>query len=306
MHVLFLAQSCVAAAPPLAALLDAGYTVSAVILAGRPGEPGEPERLARQAGVPIVWVASVAEATAAMQAAPTAVAVAACFPWRLPAVALAIPPLGVLNVHPSLLPAGRGPEPIFWTLRRGERASGVTVHRMDTGLDTGPIVAQMVRDIPDGIRAPALEAALMAEGGRLLVDALPRLAAGTLEPRPQPDHGASYAPRPAAEDWTMMTSLPAAWAWRFARGVAPLGGPLRVIAGNEVIPVCDAVAWSPEERLPMRVIAEEDGTVRVRFSPGWVRFRLGTGRGWQGGGVARWQGDEPPATLPPSSGRHES
>ena len=280
MHILFLGQSCAAAAPPLAALLEAGHDVAAVVLAGRPsGQPGEPERLARRASVPPVWVGSAAEATAVMRAATPEVAVAACFPWRLPAAVLAIPPLGVLNVHPSLLPAGRGPEPVFWTLRRGEVVSGVTVHRMDTGLDTGPIVAQTRMDILDGIRAPALEEALMAEGGRLLVDALPQLAAGTLQPWLQPEQGASYASRPAAADWTMMTSLPAAWAWRFARGVAQLGGPLRVITGGEAIPVCDAVAWSPEEWLPERVIVEDEATLRVRFSPGWVRFRRGTSRG---------------------------
>jgi methionyl-tRNA formyltransferase len=233
-----------------------------------------------------------------MQAAPTAVAVAACFPWRLPAAALAIPPTGVLNVHPSLLPAGRGPEPVFWTLRRGVGVSGVTVHRMDTGLDTGPIVAQTTMDILDGIRAPALEEALMAKGGRLLVTALPQLAAGTLRPWPQPEEGASYASPPTAADWTMMTSLPAAWAWRFARGVAPLGGPLRVIAGGEAISVCDAVAWSPEDRLPERVIVEDEATLRVRFSPGWVRFRRGARRR---DSVTEWQGDEEEALTPDAS-----
>jgi methionyl-tRNA formyltransferase len=276
MHILFLGQSCAAAAPPLEALLEAGHDVAAVVLAGRPsGESGEPERLAQRAGASPVWVGSAAEATAVMRAVLPDVVVAACFPWRLPAAALAIPPTGVLNVHPSLLPAGRGPEPVFWTLRRGVGVSGVTVHRMDTGLDTGPIVAQTTMDILDGIRAPALEEALMAEGGRLLVAALPQLAAGTLRPWPQPEEGASYASPPTAADWTMMTSLPAAWAWRFARGVAPLGGPLHVIAGGEAISVCDAVAWSPEDRLPERVIVEDEATLRVRFSPGWVRFRRG-------------------------------
>jgi hypothetical protein len=71
----------------------------------------------------------------------------------------------------------------------------------------------------------------------------------------------------------MMSSLPAAWAWRFARGVAPLGGPLTAIAGGAVIRVVDALDWSPHEQLPERVMDEVDGIVRVRFSPGWVRFR---------------------------------
>ena len=273
-RVLFLGQSCAAAMPPLMALIDAGCEISAVVLARQPGARlGEIQRFATGKGIPVQWVKSAARATDALRTIAPEVAVAACFPWRLPGAALEIPPLGILNVHPSLLPAGRGPEPVFWTLRRGEPVTGATVHRMDAGFDTGPIVAQAEMAIPDGIRAPALERDLMARGGSLVVDALPALAAGTLEPWPQPSEGVTYAPVPAAADWTMMTSLPAAWAWRFARGIAPLGGPLTAIAGDAVIRVADALDWSPNQRLPERVVDGGDGTVRVRFSPGWVRFR---------------------------------
>jgi methionyl-tRNA formyltransferase len=124
-----------------------------------------------------------------------------------------------------------------------------------------------------GIRAPDLERELMTRGGELLIEALPQLAAGTLIPQPQPPNGASLAPTPSPADWTMITSLPAAWAWRFARGVAPLHGPLTMLVANAVIPVADAIDWSPDERLAERVVTEGDGTLRVRFSPGWVRFQ---------------------------------
>ena len=273
-RVLFLGQSCAAAMPPLAALIEAGVEIPAVVLARQPGARlGEIQRVASTAGIPVVWVRSAAEATDAIRAAAPEVAVAACFPWRLPHAALEIPPLGILNVHPSLLPAGRGPEPVFWTLRRGEPVTGVTIHRMDAGFDTGPIVAQAEMAVPEGVRAPDLERALMTRGGSLLVDALLELAAGTLQPQPQPSQGVTYAPVPSPADWTMMSSLPAAWAWHFARGVAPLGGPLTAIAGGTAIRVVDALDWSPDEKLPERVIDDGDGTVRVRFSPGWVRFR---------------------------------
>ncbi len=274
MHVLFLGQSCAAALPPLTALLEAGHEISAVVLARQPGARlGDTQRVAEGAGIPVVWVRAVAEAAAALRAAAPRVAVAACFPWRLPGTVLEAPPLGVLNVHPSLLPAGRGAEPVFWTLRRGERVTGVTVHRMDAGLDTGPIVAQAKLAVVQGVRAPDLERELMAMGGRLLIAALPALEAGTLRPRAQSAEGVSFSPVPAAVDWTIAPLLPAAWAWNFARGVAPLQGPLTVVAGGTVIPVADALDWSADERLPERVMDEGDGTVRVRFAPGWVRFR---------------------------------
>jgi len=64
------------------------------------------------------------------------------FPWKVPADALAVPPLGWLNGHPSLLPRHRGPVPIAWAIRNGDTDVGVTFHRMDAELDTGPILAQ--------------------------------------------------------------------------------------------------------------------------------------------------------------------
>jgi methionyl-tRNA formyltransferase len=273
-RVLFLGQSCATAMPPLAALLEAGFTIPAVVLARQPGTRlDEIQRVAAGAGIPVVWVNSAVEATEAIRSLAPQVAVAACFLWRLPRQAYETPPLGILNVHPSLLPAGRGPEPVFWTLRRGEPVTGVTVHRMDAGFDTGPIVAQAQMPVPAGISAPELERDLMTVGGSLLVDALPALAAGTLQPRPQPTEGVSQAPVPGPADWTMMSSLPAAWAWRFARGVAPLGGPLTAIAGGRAIRVAAALDWSPDERLLESVLDVGDDTVQVRFSPGWVRFR---------------------------------
>ncbi|MCD6030110.1 MAG: fmt [Thermomicrobiales bacterium] len=274
MRVLFLGQSCAAAVPPLAALLAAGHEVSAVVLARRPGARlGETQRVAEGAGAPVVWVRSTAEAAAVVRAHAPRVAVAACFPWRLPGSVVEAPPLGILNVHPSLLPAGRGAEPVFWTLRRGERVTGVTVHRMDAGLDTGPIAAQAEMAVAEGVRAPDLERALMTLGGRLLVEALPALDAGALRLRPQPAVGGSVSPVPSTADWSISPLLPARWAWNFARGVAPLRGPLTVLAGGEAIPVGDVVDWSPDERVAERVVDEGDGIVRVRFAPGWVRFR---------------------------------
>jgi methionyl-tRNA formyltransferase len=273
-RVLFLGQSCSTALPPLIALLEAGFPIPAVVLARQPGRRlDEIQRVAASAGIPVVWVNSAAEATEVIRSVAPQVAVAACFLWRLPREACETPPLGILNVHPSLLPAGRGAEPVFWTLRRGERVTGVTVHRMDEGFDTGPIVAQAEMPVRAGIAAPDLEQDLMTLGGSLLVDALPGLAAGTLQPWPQPMLGASRAPVPKPADWTMMASLPAAWAWRFAQGVAPLGGPLTAIAGGTAIRVAAALDWSPDERLPEPVLDDGDGTVRVRFAPGWVRFR---------------------------------
>jgi methionyl-tRNA formyltransferase len=280
MRVVMFGMACAASAPPLAALLAAGIEIPLLVIGERrptagvvaPGD-SPPERLARDAGIPVVRGHRIDAALvdALRRLAPDAIAVA-CFPFRLPPPLLALPPLGCLNVHPSLLPRGRGPEPIFWTLRRGERETGATVFRMDGRFDAGPIVAQARLPVPPGVRAPTLERDLMTLGGRLLVEALPPLAAGALQPAPQDDALATTAPMPTPADWLMATSLPAGWAWAFARGVAPLGGPLAVQVGREVIPVRDALDHDPAAPLPAPVIAAGDGALQVRFRPGWVRF----------------------------------
>jgi methionyl-tRNA formyltransferase len=114
----------------------------------------------------------------------------------------------------------------------------------------------------------------MAIGARALSAALPALVSGSLEPRPQQDDGATLAPFPTPDDWTISTLLSAAWAWRFARGVALLGGPLRVVTNDRVIPVADALEWSVDALPDAAVMDAGDGTVLVQFSPGWVRFLL--------------------------------
>lgn len=277
LRVLYLGQPCAASAPSLTALLAAGFQVTTVVLAGQPGPfPSETERLVAKYGVPLHWVTSAAGVTAILRASAPDIAVAACFPWRLGKAARGAPPLGILNVHPSLLPAGRGAEPVFWTLRHGKTVTGATVHHMDAGLDTGPVVAQAKLAVPAGIRAPELEWQLMTLGGQLLVETLPALTAGTLHPWPQPERGITLAPIPTPADWTITAMLPAGWAWSFARGVAPLGGPLTVVTTDAIIPVTDALDWSPLDRLPERIIDEGDGTIRVRFSSGWVRFQRAT------------------------------
>jgi methionyl-tRNA formyltransferase len=149
------------------------------------------------------------------------------------------------------------------------------VHVIEEGFDTGPIVAREEIETPEGVRAPELEERLMALGGRLVVEVLPRLVAGEITPTAQDATKVTLAPVPAAADWVMPTNLPARWAYSFARGVATLGGPLAVQVGGtgERYEVRDAVDYG-EETMDARVVVEGGGVVRVRFRPGWVGFRV--------------------------------
>jgi methionyl-tRNA formyltransferase len=106
---------------------------------------------------------------------------------------LAAPRLGCLNVHASLLPRWRGAAPIQRAILAGDGETGITIMQMDAGLDTGPILLQQAIPIAPTTTAGQLTARLAEIGARLMLDALDRLASGTLAARPQPEDGVTYA-----------------------------------------------------------------------------------------------------------------
>ncbi|MBN2001827.1 MAG: methionyl-tRNA formyltransferase [Anaerolineae bacterium] len=133
------------------------------------------------------------------------VIVVAAYGQILPQAVLDIPPFGVLNVHASLLPRHRGASPIQGAILAGDAASGVTIMKMDAGLDTGPILAQ--QEVPIGADESAgdLERRLAQVGANLLITILPEYLSGCLHPRPQPEEGVTItrllSPSAALIDW---------------------------------------------------------------------------------------------------------
>ncbi len=131
------------------------------------------------------------------------IVVMASFDQILTAQTLAVPTRGWLNVHPSLLPRHRGPEPIYWTIVNGDREAGITVHQTVPRIDAGPILAQRRIEVYDEDTAGTLSKRLVAEGLGALDETLARLQEGPPEAmRPQVDRG-SYEPpvRQVELDW---------------------------------------------------------------------------------------------------------
>jgi methionyl-tRNA formyltransferase len=179
--------------------------------------------------------------------APDAICVA-CFSLYIPRAILAIPRLGCLNVHPSLLPTNRGPDPLFWTFHDGHHETGVTIHLMDEGLDSGPIVAQEKISVPDGIPYAQLEAECAALGGKLLAQSLWQLYHGTAILTLQDESKSSYLPLPAEKDYVVIAAeWKARRVYNFICGVASSGMPVTLITGDESIQVTNAVSYSPED-----------------------------------------------------------
>lgn len=162
---------------------------------------------------------------------PDLIAVAA-YGQILPPNLLALPRLGCVNVHTSLLPRYRGAAPIQWAIINGDQGTGVTIMKMDAGLDTGDILAQEVTAIRSEDNAETLHDRLAEMGANLLVRAILKLANGEIQPRPQPAEGVSYAPKIRKEDGRVDWTRPAATIWNRVRGLAPWPGAFTCLPGG--------------------------------------------------------------------------
>ena len=160
------------------------------------------------------------------------------FPWKIPPDALAVPRRGWLNGHPSLLPRHRGPVPVAWAIRNGDAEVGVTFHRMDAELDTGPILAQASFPLGEYTVPNELYERMGPVVMETLATALARLVAGD-EGTVQPE-GGGYESFLGDDDARLDPSRPAlelhrlVWAWRYAVPVGELNGALVELGGETV------------------------------------------------------------------------
>ena len=202
-RLLFLGMNSVFSRTVLATLIEQGMRPSLLIMPGfGPAKPHPGLRL-----IPVATqsagesLASLAESQGiALHYAPRPddpetlavianlqpdVGLIACYPRKLPAAILRLPRRGFLNLHPSLLPAYRGPNPIYWQLRAGETRTGVTLHVVDDGLDSGPIVAQREVALAAGMSREQIDALMAVQGAGLLRSYLEDYLGGRLPTRPQ-------------------------------------------------------------------------------------------------------------------------
>ena len=147
---------------------------------------------------------------------------------------LALPPRGMVNVHPSLLPALRGPAPVEWAVIKGLEQTGVTIMQLDAGMDTGPILHQIPDHVDPDVTGGELSEHLAELGAQALVETLALLEQGDLRPMLQDESGATYAPKLTREiariDWTKDAASIA----RLIRGLDPRPGAWTELDGVEV------------------------------------------------------------------------
>jgi methionyl-tRNA formyltransferase len=154
----------------------------------------------------------------------------------VPAALLQLMPHGILNIHPSLLPRHRGASPIQATIAAGDAETGVTIMRMDEGLDTGPTVARTAWATTGRETAPELEQHAAAEGAELLERTLEGWLAGETRAEPQPDAGATLTRRLRRRDAALDPARSAAELERQVRAHVPWpGSTLATTAGQVTV-----------------------------------------------------------------------
>lgn len=272
------------AAPTLEAVAAAGHRLLEVVTQpDRPSGRGQPlaaspvKQAALRLGLPVYQPERIKHLEAGAHLAelgPDAMVVVG-YGQIIPQSVIDIPPLGILNVHASLLPKYRGAAPIQWAIARGEMRTGVTTMRIDAGLDTGDILLQRATEIDAEETALELGARLAAMGAELLVATLAALEKGSLVPVPQDSTQATYAPllkkedgridwrRPAREIHNLVRAVGPPWPGAFSDG--PSG---RLMVGRTKL--CPAPADA--KRLAPGQLVQDHGRVLVGTGDGLLEL----------------------------------
>jgi methionyl-tRNA formyltransferase len=268
------------AVPSLNVLIDAHQVVGVVTQPDRPAGRGRElrespvKRLALEHDVPLYqpWSLRMPEALTQLADWRPDVIVVAAFGQILSQDVLDLPPHGCLNVHASLLPRWRGAAPVAAAILAGDEVTGVTIMKMDAGLDTGPILAQREEPIRlDDTRATLTER-LSGVGAELLAETLPLYVAGDLEPRRQADEKATFADQLRKEDGEMDWSRPAVELDRKIRAFTPWPGTFTFWRGRrlKVLEASPLPEWRGDAE-PGTVVEVEHGAA-VATGEGTLRL----------------------------------
>jgi len=228
------------AVPTLEAIVRAGHEVAAVVT-----QPDRPRGRGQNAAAPPVKQAALAlglevyqpervrrpEAVEQLRAVGCEAMVVVGYGQIIPQVVIDMAPLGIINVHASLLPRYRGAGPVQWAIVRGETRTGVTTMRINAGLDTGDMLLKAETAIGPDETAVELGTRLAAMGAELLVKTLDGLNAGTIVAEPQNDAEATLAPLLKKEDGAIDWRLPAQTIHNLVRGLQPWPGARTVFRG---------------------------------------------------------------------------
>lgn len=270
------------AVPSLRALLGEGFEVPVVIT-----QPDRPHGRSRSQLIPPpVKQAALAEGLPVLQPerpetppflealrsyAPD-LGVVVAYGHILKPEVLALPRLGMLNVHASLLPQLRGADPIRHAILQGLSETGVSIMQMDAGLDTGPVLLRVPTAVAPDETAGDLAARLAELGALALLEALASIASGSARPEPQDPSRATYAPKITRElarlDWSRDTEHLA----RVVRAMDPRPGAWSTLRGREVKLFGPQRADPPEPGTPPGLVLQTEPALVIATGDGALQF----------------------------------
>ena len=235
---------------------------------GRRTAPTPVKQRALELNIPVIQPPTLRtpDAVAALASYRPEIIIVAAYGQLLPPAILDLPPLGCLNIHPSLLPQHRGPSPVAAAILAGAAATGVSIMQLDAGMDTGPIIAQRQRPITPHDNAATLTAILFKDGATLLNAIIPQWATAAIKAIPQDDAQATYTAKieraAGLADWT----LPAAQLARIQRAYTPWPGLYTRWNGKELKLL--AVSAIPGNAPPGLVITPPDPDIPTPIAIG--------------------------------------
>lgn len=209
-----------------------------------------------------------AEAQADLRALDAELMVVVAYGLILPQATLDIPKHGCFNIHASLLPRWRGAAPIQRAILAGDNETGITIMRMEAGLDTGPMLLKESLPINGDTNAASLHDALAAMGAKLIVEAVDKLSRGELREEVQPAEGASYAKKISKEEARLDWTLPAEELALRVRGYNPMPVAWTELAGERVRIFEARMEPGNADAAPGSVVAEQDDGIRVACGAG--------------------------------------
>ena len=203
------------------------------------------------------------------------VIVVAAYGLILPQAVLDVPPFGCLNVHGSILPRHRGAAPITSAILAGDAETGITIMKMDAGLDTGPMLSVTREAIRPDDTTASLSERLAHIGAQLMADTLPKYLRGEIMPQPQPEAGATYSPKIDKSDAQIDWRKPAIAIERMLRAYTPWPGT-QTLWNGQIVKVLKAAIRDQRPGIGDQaglVVRLDDGSIGVVTGEGVLALK---------------------------------
>lgn len=254
--------------PGLQKLIDGGWPVAAVVTkpdfrAGRGQKLTEPavKLLAKRHGLAVWQPDSLPQISHRLAELRPDLGVLVAYGKIIPQAVIELFPKGIVNVHPSLLPQYRGPSPIETAILNGDRQTGLSIMALTAGLDEGPLYAQKKIKVPADTDGPAFSRYLAAAGADLLIDTLPGVLNGSIEPKAQDNSMATYTKLLKKEDGHINWHRPAIQLERQVRAFLAWPRSRAKVFGHEIIITKARVAKN-----------QTDGALVMKANPGYLEI----------------------------------